>query len=361
LIIHRSKPTANFTILPNELLRDDRLSYCARAVLAELLSRPNGWETNADALSERARRHRDGRGEGRRAMRAAFAELEEAGYMVRHKRKGEKGRFVTVLEVYDTPDDRGTARGTSVDGTSVNGTSASGTSSGSTDARSTEDEDRSKKTLSPPAVPAPRVEPDPVHEREIVTPIDRPSTAQQVVRAANLLTSSDDETAFIAWATARYRIRSGALWRTVAANGDLGDWVAAWRAEGSQAVAHGLTGTDATVMGWMALADQLSQDGGAVSKPSVTDQRVRHALDLGRRMQAEADARRGGYRPSNPNDAWAHYDLQAAAGERPDGWELVLHCGHPDCDETTRMREVEDVQGARSTTYCTRCHPALNF
>jgi hypothetical protein len=79
LKIRRSKPAANFTILPNELLRDDRLTYCARGVLVELLSRPSGWETNADALSERARRHRgDVVGEGRRGLRAAFAELERA-------------------------------------------------------------------------------------------------------------------------------------------------------------------------------------------------------------------------------------------------------------------------------------------
>ena len=142
--IRRSKPVDNFTIIPNATLRDDRLSYCARGVLLELLSRSNGWETNADALSERARRHRgDGVGEGRRAMRAAFKELEAAGYMVRRREKGEKGRFVTVLEVYDTPQHRGTAGGTSVDGTSVGGTSASGTSSLSTDRRSTDDEDAS--------------------------------------------------------------------------------------------------------------------------------------------------------------------------------------------------------------------------
>lgn len=140
--IRRSKPVDNFTIIPNAVLRDDRLSYCARGVLAELLSRSSGWETNADALSERARRHRgDIVGEGRRGLRAAFRELEVAGYMVRRKEKGEKGRFVTVLEVYDVPQDRGTARGTSVDGTSVRGTSASGTSSVSTDRRSTDHED----------------------------------------------------------------------------------------------------------------------------------------------------------------------------------------------------------------------------
>ncbi|MGX1254139.1 hypothetical protein RKD48_006650 [Streptomyces ambofaciens] len=142
LKIRRSRPVDNFTILPNALLRDDRLTYCARGVLAELLSRPSGWETNADALSDRARRHRgDVVGEGRRGLRSAFSELEAAGYIVRRREKGERGRFVTVLEVFDIPQDRGTAGGTSVDGTSVGGTSVSGTSSGSSDGRSTEEED----------------------------------------------------------------------------------------------------------------------------------------------------------------------------------------------------------------------------
>lgn len=300
LIIHRSKPTGNFTILPNELLRDDRLSYCARAVLAELLSRPDGWETNADALSERARRHRDGRGEGRRAMRAAFAELEEAGYMVRHKRKGEKGRFVTVLEVYDTTGDRGTACGTSVDGTSVNGTSASGTSSGSTDARSTDEEDLSTNTLSPPPFPAPRVEPDPVHERnerEISVSLDQLSTPQQLVRAAAVVTAEEEE-AFITWTVTTHQPRSAAWWRTVAKNGDLPALAAQWRTTGGQ---QPLTGTDATVMGWLTLADQL----GGQDRPSTTDARVQQALDVGRRLQAEYDAAHGGYqsyRQPTPED-----------------------------------------------------------
>jgi hypothetical protein len=142
LKIRRSRPADNFTILPNATLRDDRLTYCARGVLAELLSRPSGWETNADALSDRARRHRgDVVGEGRRGLRSAFAELEAAGYIIRRREKGERGRFVTVLEVYDIPQDRGTASGTPAGGTSVSATSVSGTSSVSTDGRSTDDED----------------------------------------------------------------------------------------------------------------------------------------------------------------------------------------------------------------------------
>jgi hypothetical protein len=142
--IRRSRPEANFTIIPNATLRDDRLSYCARGVLSELLSRPNGWETNADALSDRARRQRgDVVGEGRRGLRAAFKELEAAGYMSRRKEQGEKGRFITVLEVFDTPQDRGTGHGTSAGVTSVDGASATGTSSRSTDLRSTDEEDES--------------------------------------------------------------------------------------------------------------------------------------------------------------------------------------------------------------------------
>ncbi|MFE3206410.1 hypothetical protein [Embleya sp. NPDC059237] len=141
LRIRRSSHLSAFTILPNSTLRDERLSYHARGVLAELLSRPDGWETNADTLSERARRARGEKtGEGRRGMRAAISELEDAGYIVRHRNKLENGRFSTDLWVYDVPRNRDTARGTSDDGTSVDGTPATGTSSVSTDYGTTEDE-----------------------------------------------------------------------------------------------------------------------------------------------------------------------------------------------------------------------------
>jgi hypothetical protein len=147
----RSQPESNFTIIPNEALRDDRLSYTARGVLCELLSHRSGWETNADIMSARARQKRGaGVGEGRRAMRAAFAELEAAGYMVRVRERipaGQPGagRVVTTLCVYDTPQShRGTAGGMSADGTSVSGTPVTGTSVSGTSSRSTVVEDVEK-------------------------------------------------------------------------------------------------------------------------------------------------------------------------------------------------------------------------
>jgi hypothetical protein len=157
MLIRRSSPEANFTILPNATLRDDRLSYTARGVLAELLSRPDGWETNADKLAERARRHRGTKnGEGRRALRGAFAELEAAGYLHRQRERIQEGGrflFTTVMTVYDIPQDRGTESGTSEEsyrgtgsgtsetGTSETGMSGAGTSETGTSLRSTDQED----------------------------------------------------------------------------------------------------------------------------------------------------------------------------------------------------------------------------
>ncbi|MEH0417854.1 hypothetical protein [Streptomyces sp. B21-083] len=75
---------------------------------------------------------------------------------------------------------------------------------------------------------------------------------------------------------------------------DLAEHEAHWLNRQQQG---GLTGTDATVAGWAAVADQL--------RPSTTDARVQGALDLGRQMQAEHDAARGGYqsyRQPSPED-----------------------------------------------------------
>lgn len=123
--IHRSRPERDFTVIPNATLRDQRLSTAARGVLVELLSRPTGWRTTADAMSEDAHRKRPDHAEGRRAMRAAFAELEACGYLVRTKVRDAGGRWQTEFDLYDTPDfTRGTASGMSA-ATSMNGHSPS--------------------------------------------------------------------------------------------------------------------------------------------------------------------------------------------------------------------------------------------
>ena len=101
--IRRSKLTKNFLQVPNATARDDRLSHMARGVLVELLSRPDGWEVTADDMW-RSSLAKHGKGSpGRRAFRAAFAELKEHGYLVASKEPTAGGRFATVLTVTDVP------------------------------------------------------------------------------------------------------------------------------------------------------------------------------------------------------------------------------------------------------------------
>lgn len=102
--IVRHKHETDFLIVPNATVRDQKLSYLARGILVEILSRPDGWETTADRLMDQARLYRgEKRGEGRRAIRAAFAELETCGYMHRVRQRDAKGRYTTTVYVTDVP------------------------------------------------------------------------------------------------------------------------------------------------------------------------------------------------------------------------------------------------------------------
>lgn len=100
--IYHSNPVDDCTALPNELLQDDRLSGTALGVLVRLLSMPDVRDVNADLLWKQGQERRGSRtGEGRRAIRAAFAELETAGYMRRRRGRRNGGEFFTILEVTD--------------------------------------------------------------------------------------------------------------------------------------------------------------------------------------------------------------------------------------------------------------------
>jgi hypothetical protein len=102
--IYRSATSQDGIRLPNEMLQDVRLTWAARGLLVDLLSRPEGWHGNVLELSQEARRLRgDQLGEGRAAVGRLFAELERFGYMARKRTHDAQGGFTTILKVYDTP------------------------------------------------------------------------------------------------------------------------------------------------------------------------------------------------------------------------------------------------------------------
>jgi hypothetical protein len=96
-----------------------------------------------------------------------------------------------------------------------------------------EDSERSGKTLSssvPGQATAQQPPAAPKSEREKSAALDKttPTKAQEAVRASGLLRPAEED-AFIAWATAKFRIYSPGWWVKSAA--DLPEHVAAWRAD----------------------------------------------------------------------------------------------------------------------------------
>lgn len=76
----------NFTRIPNDYLRDDRISLKAKGLLAQLLSHSPGWSVSVRNLAE-------ANGCGSHSITVAIQELEDAGYLIRKQEKDQQGRF----------------------------------------------------------------------------------------------------------------------------------------------------------------------------------------------------------------------------------------------------------------------------
>lgn len=88
--IHRRKLSEHFTVLPNQLLCDKRLSFKARGLLVMMLSKPENWRTNASWIEDQAT-------EGREALQGAFKELETFGYLKRVCERDPHTQRVTCM------------------------------------------------------------------------------------------------------------------------------------------------------------------------------------------------------------------------------------------------------------------------
>lgn len=96
-IIRAPRPERGWTEIQNSTLRDSRLSFRARGVLARLLSNADGFRMTAVELAGESPQ------EGRQAVLTALRELREAGYIVQRRLQGERGQWRTETYVYDTP------------------------------------------------------------------------------------------------------------------------------------------------------------------------------------------------------------------------------------------------------------------
>ncbi|GAA2156062.1 hypothetical protein GCM10009760_56610 [Kitasatospora kazusensis] len=94
--VHRSAQARSFTVLPNVLLQQRRLTYTARGLLTDLLSRPDGWREDGRTMA-------DSSPQGRGAIRRALKELTEAGYYRVVKVRMPDGTIRSESHVFDTP------------------------------------------------------------------------------------------------------------------------------------------------------------------------------------------------------------------------------------------------------------------
>jgi hypothetical protein len=97
MIVRAPRPESHFVQIRNEVIRDRRLSYKARGLLAYMLSFPDHYRITADSLAESSD------SDGRRAVLSGLDELREAGYLVTVTERDAKGQFSKTSFIYDDP------------------------------------------------------------------------------------------------------------------------------------------------------------------------------------------------------------------------------------------------------------------
>lgn len=97
MIIVRAPRRPQFEILPRTLLMDSRLSFRARGVAVRLLANMDGYKMSSADLA------RESPNEGRYAVLSALRELRDQGYISWERRQVDRGRWVTIVTISDTP------------------------------------------------------------------------------------------------------------------------------------------------------------------------------------------------------------------------------------------------------------------
>lgn len=95
--VFRVSKERDYTVLSNKIFRDRTLSAKAKGILVEMLSLPEEWDYTLKGLTVLF-------SDGLDSIRKGIQELEEHGYVVRQRRRDEKGRLGGIeYVIYETP------------------------------------------------------------------------------------------------------------------------------------------------------------------------------------------------------------------------------------------------------------------
>ena len=98
MAVLRHRHERDFTVIPNDLLRNSDLGLKDIGLLTFMLSLPDGWEFSISGLCTMLQH------DGRDAITKSLQRIEGAGYLRRERTRGADGRVSTVVwEVSDLP------------------------------------------------------------------------------------------------------------------------------------------------------------------------------------------------------------------------------------------------------------------
>lgn len=96
MAIKKEKLHANFTLIPNSILRDSQLPLDTIGLLVYLLSLPEDWVIRATQIQQEF-------GIGREKRQRMYKQLEHAGHLVQLNGRGIDGRWTTETTAYQVP------------------------------------------------------------------------------------------------------------------------------------------------------------------------------------------------------------------------------------------------------------------
>ena len=98
MAIIRQKRKDRFSIIDNRIIENKKISFKARGLLIYMLAKPDDWKFYPDELAK----HSDK--DGVKAINTALQEIESVGYLVRKRKRDNKGHFKGIdYLLYETP------------------------------------------------------------------------------------------------------------------------------------------------------------------------------------------------------------------------------------------------------------------
>lgn len=93
---YRAPKERNYTMIDNTVLKDNRLTWKAKGLMAYLLSLPDDWEVHFSEIEKHST-------DGKSALRSAINELKQYGYL-RYEQRRENNKFsVGVYIIIESP------------------------------------------------------------------------------------------------------------------------------------------------------------------------------------------------------------------------------------------------------------------